>query len=58
MLLLDEAEHLEQRKLMLPAFHGERMERLADLVAETAERAVADWADRRPRSSFTRGSRR
>ena len=42
-LLLDEAEHLEQRKLMLPAFHGERMERLADLVAETAERAVADW---------------
>ena len=42
-LLLDEREHLEQRKLMLPAFHGERMERLADLVTETAERAVADW---------------
>src|SRR5688500_17811365 len=26
-LLLDEAAHMEQRKLMLPAFHGERMER-------------------------------
>jgi cytochrome P450 len=28
---------------MLPAFHGERMDRLAGLVAETAERAVAGW---------------
>ena len=25
LILLDEAPHLEQRKLMLPAFHGERM---------------------------------
>ncbi len=25
-ILLDEAPHLEQRKLMLPAFHGERMQ--------------------------------
>src|SRR5438046_10213710 len=24
-ILLDEGSHLEQRKLMLPAFHGERM---------------------------------
>ncbi len=28
-ILLDEAPHLEQRKLLLPAFHGERMQRLA-----------------------------
>ena len=27
-LLLDGGAHMEQRKLMLPAFHGERMERL------------------------------
>src|SRR3954453_3211149 len=33
-ILLDEGSHLEQRKLMLPAFHGERMERLTDLVNE------------------------
>jgi cytochrome P450 len=43
-ILLDEDAHMEQRKLMLPAFHGERMERLADLVAEVAEQEVEDWA--------------
>jgi len=42
-ILLDEGQHLSQRKLMLPAFHGERMERLSGLVAEVAEREVAGW---------------
>jgi cytochrome P450 len=42
-LLLDEDEHLEQRRLMLPAFHGERMKRLESLVAEVTEREVAGW---------------
>ena len=28
-ILLDEGDHLEQRKLMLPAFHGEKMQRLS-----------------------------
>jgi cytochrome P450 len=42
-ILLDEGPHLEQRKLMLPAFHGERMQRLAGLMAELAEREVATW---------------
>src|SRR5438876_8107438 len=42
-ILLDEGSHLEQRKLMLPAFHGERMERLTDLVNEVAEREVGSW---------------
>jgi len=37
-ILLDEGAHLEQRKLMLPAFHGERMQRLTALMAEVAER--------------------
>src|SRR5918912_2313682 len=37
-ILLDEREHLEQRKLMLPAFHGEKMERLTGLMTEVAER--------------------
>src|SRR6202042_3356905 len=27
-ILLDEAAHLRQRKLLLPAFHGEKMQRL------------------------------
>lgn len=42
-ILLDEGAHLEQRKLMLPAFHGERMQRLSSLMAEVAEREVAAW---------------
>jgi cytochrome P450 len=42
-ILLDEAAHMEQRKLVLPAFHGERMARLAGLMAEVAEREVASW---------------
>src|SRR5919197_854213 len=42
-ILLDEREHLEQRKLMLPAFHGSRMERLAGLMTEVAEQEAARW---------------
>jgi cytochrome P450 len=42
-ILLDERDHLEQRKLMLPAFHGEKMERLSDLMAEVAEREAESW---------------
>jgi cytochrome P450 len=42
-ILLDEAAHMEQRKLMLPAFHGERMARLSGLMTEVAEREVAGW---------------
>jgi cytochrome P450 len=42
-ILLDEAPHLEQRKLMLPAFHGERMQRLAGLMEELAERELESW---------------
>jgi cytochrome P450 len=42
-ILLDESAHLSQRKLMLPAFHGEKMEALSDLVAEVTEREVGSW---------------
>jgi cytochrome P450 len=42
-ILLDEDPHLEQRRLMLPAFKGERMERLTGLVTEVAEREIAAW---------------
>jgi cytochrome P450 len=40
-LLLDEDAHMEQRKLMLPAFHGERMERLTGLMEEVTAEEVA-----------------
>ena len=42
-ILLDEGPHLSQRKLMLPAFHGEKMEKLTGLVAEVTEREVESW---------------
>jgi cytochrome P450 family 135 len=42
-LLLDDAAHMAQRKLLLPPFHGERMRRYADLVRAIAEREVAGW---------------
>jgi len=42
-LLLDEDSHMEQRKLLLPAFHGERMQRLAGLMGELTEREVSSW---------------
>jgi cytochrome P450 len=42
-ILLDERPHLSQRKLMLPAFHGERMEALTGLLEDVTEREVAAW---------------
>ena len=42
-LLLDEDEHLRERKLQLPAFHGERIAQSIDLMREAAEREVAGW---------------
>ena len=42
-ILLDGGVHMEQRKLMLPAFHGERMERLTGLIEKVAECEVGAW---------------
>jgi cytochrome P450 len=42
-LVLDEADHLEQRRLMLPAFHGPRMARYGELIAELARAEIAGW---------------
>jgi cytochrome P450 len=43
LILLDEDVHLEQRKLMLPAFHGERMKRLTGVMTEITEQEVGSW---------------
>ncbi len=42
-LLLDGAEHLRQRKLMLPPFHGERMRAYAQVIREAADRSIESW---------------
>lgn len=47
-ILLDEKPHMEQRRLMLPSFHGERIERLEALIQEVTDRTVASWPGDRP----------
>ena len=42
-LLLEGAEHLARRKLMLPPFHGKRMRAYEATVAEVAERDLDGW---------------
>jgi cytochrome P450 len=42
-LLLDEGAHMGQRKLVLPAFHGERMRGLEGMVTEVAREQIASW---------------
>lgn len=42
-LLLDERAHLEQRKLLLPSFHGQRMQRYGALMAEVAAAEIKRW---------------
>lgn len=42
-LLLDDGAHLRQRKLMLPALHGERMQGYGALMAEIAAAEIERW---------------
>ena len=53
-ILLDEGAHLSQRKLMLPAFHGEKMEKLSELVAEVTQNEVESWPRETPISLHRR----
>jgi cytochrome P450 family 135 len=42
-LLLDGAQHMRQRKLMLPPFHGERMASYGELIATATDRELDRW---------------
>ena len=42
-LLLDGDEHLRQRRLMLPSFHGERMREYETVMTRAADRAIDSW---------------
>jgi cytochrome P450 len=42
-LLLDDDAHLAQRKLLLPPFHGERMQRYGELMSRVAAREIEHW---------------
>ena len=47
LLTLDGDDHMRQRKLLLPPFHGEAVQRYRDLIAEIAAREVRALAGRR-----------
>src|SRR3954454_13510087 len=40
--------HLRQRKLLLPPFHGDAIERYADMISAAAEREIDRWAVGKP----------
>ena len=42
-LVLDEKPHMSQRKLLLPPFHGARMQGYEQTMSEIAEREIATW---------------
>jgi cytochrome P450 len=42
-ILMDEDEHLKARKLLLPPFHGENVERYREHVAKACEESLATW---------------
>ena len=42
-LLLEPAEHLERRKLLLPPFHGERVRAYADLMQRLVDAELDRW---------------
>jgi cytochrome P450 family 135 len=42
-LVLDGEEHLKERKLMLPPFHGDELQRWRETMASVAEAELARW---------------
>jgi cytochrome P450 len=42
-LTLDDEPHMRQRKLLLPPFHGERVNRYGELIVEMTRREMESW---------------
>jgi cytochrome P450 family 135 len=42
-LLLDEGEHLRHRRLMLPSFHGARVQAYAEVIREATDHEIDSW---------------
>jgi cytochrome P450 len=47
-LTLDDPEHMRQRKLLLPPFHGERMALYGETIRDATERVIARWPTGEP----------
>jgi cytochrome P450 len=43
LLLLDGDRHMQERRLMMPSFHGERMQAYANVMQEAADRSIEAW---------------
>jgi len=48
LIMIDEDLHLEHRRLLLPAFHGERLKALTGLMKELIDRELSTWPTDRP----------
>jgi len=48
LLVLDEKPHMSHRKLLLPPFHGQRMQAYEGTMAEIAAREIAAWPSGTP----------
>jgi cytochrome P450 family 138 len=46
LLGIDEEQHMQQRKLLLPPFKGQRLKRYESLIAEIAAREIDSWPER------------
>ncbi len=53
-LVLDGAEHMRERKLMLPPFHGEALARWQGMMASAAAEELARWEPGRPLHTLER----
>jgi cytochrome P450 family 135 len=42
-MLLDEPQHMSDRKNLLPSFHGQRMQGYGEMMSEVARREIAKW---------------
>jgi cytochrome P450 family 135 len=47
-LLLDGAEHLRHRRLMLPPFHGRRMQAYAEVMRDSTDLEIDAWPEGEP----------
>lgn len=47
-LTLDDEPHMRQRKLLLPPFHGERIQRYGELIVAMTRREMESWPLREP----------
>jgi hypothetical protein len=49
---MDEDEHLKERRMLLPPFHGDRMKSYDGLIEEEAVRALGSWREDREFASL------